>query len=139
MPIKAFYHDTVVNSLLADEWTITDDPMPLAFDGKKMYSDPSEEREVIAASKRNKSIVVITKSFLGSSLLRDFEEALGQFSIVRLLLEYINDDRQVYLAVPERIYESVFDEKVGRLMIKSQQLRLIVFDERRKSIVEWIS
>lgn len=138
MPIKAFYHDTVISSLLADGWTITDDPQPLAFDGQRMYSDPSEEREVIAASKRDKSIVVITKSFLGSSLLRDFEEALGQFTIVRLLLEYINDDRQVYLAVPERIYESVFAEKIGRLMIKSQQLRLIVFDERRKSIVEWV-
>ncbi len=139
MPIKAFYHDTVINSLLADGWTITDNPLPITFDGQKIYPDPSEEREVIAARKRDKNIVVITKSFLGSSLLRDFEEALGQYSIVRILLERQNDDRQVYLAVPERIYESLFTEELGRLVVKSQQIRLIVFDEGAGRVVNWIS
>lgn len=139
MPIKAFYHDTVINALHADGWTITDDPLPITFDGQKIYSDPSEEREVIAARKRDMSVVIINKSFLGALLLRDFEEALGQYSIVRHLLEHQNDDRQLYLAIPERIYESLFKKKLVQLVIKSQQLRFIVFDESASRIVEWVS
>ena len=139
MPPKAFYHDKVIAALEADGWAITDDPLTLAFDGENRYPDPDQAREVIAARKKTSGIVVINKSFLGASLLRDLEEALGQYVIVRHLLEYRNDDRQLYLAVPERTYESSFTDELGRLVIENNQLQLIVFDEHQERIVKWVS
>ncbi len=43
-----------------------------------------------------------------------------------------------YLAVPKRSYETIFTEKLGQLIIKSLQIRLLVFDESEVRIVQWI-
>src|SRR5690242_15668708 len=34
MPVKNIYHDAVVRALMADEWTITHDPLVLSYGGK---------------------------------------------------------------------------------------------------------
>ena len=34
MPRKDFYHEVVVNALIKDGWTITDDPLVLSYGGK---------------------------------------------------------------------------------------------------------
>lgn len=139
MPPQAFYHDKIITALLADEWTITDDPLFLTFDEENLYPDADQAREVIAAKKRSMGIVVINKSFLGASHLSDLEEAFGQYLLVRHLLEYNDDDRHVYLAIPERTYKGIFTDKIGRLVIAKSRLQLIVFDEHQERIVKWVS
>jgi len=139
MPAKDLYHDIVVEALIADGWTITDDPYRLRYGDRKLYVDLGAERTTIAAEKQGEKIAVEIKSFLGQSGIDDLEDAVGQYNIYRVVLQEIEPDRTLFLAVPERAFEQVFDDKFGRLIIRGQRLLLIVFDEEKGGIAQWIS
>jgi hypothetical protein len=49
MPAKDFYHDTVVEALKADGWTITDDPLYLSSGNRDLWVDLGAERNTIGA------------------------------------------------------------------------------------------
>jgi hypothetical protein len=139
MPAKDLYHDIVVEALIADGWTITDDPYRLRYGDRKLYVDLGAERTTIAAEKQGEKIAVEIKSFLGQSGIDDLEDAVGQYNIYRVVLQEIEPDRTLFLAIPERAFDEVFDDKFGRLIIRGQRLLLIVFDEEKGGIVRWIS
>ncbi|MBD2165533.1 XisH family protein [Calothrix membranacea FACHB-236] len=138
MPAQAFYHDTVVQALINDGWEITDDPLLLSYGGRDLYVDLAAERTTIAAQKDHFKIAVEIKSFLKPSPVRDLEEAAGQYGIYQSILAEIASERILYLAVPQRSYESIFTEKLGQLILKRLEIKLLVFDEQQRSIVQWI-
>jgi XisH protein len=138
MPAQDFYHDAVVRALTADGWMITHDPLSLSYGGRDLYVDLGAERTTIAAERDGQKIAVEIKSFLGSSPVRDLEEAVGQYQIYRTVLTEIDPDRMLYLAVPQRVYESLLAERFGQLIRQRLQLRLMVFDEHEERIVAWI-
>ncbi len=138
MPAKNIYHDAVVRALTADGWKITDDPLALSYGGKDLYVDLGAERATIAAEKNGQKIAVEIASFLSPSVMRDLEEAVGQYNVYQSVLPEIEPDRSLYLAVPRRIYECIFSERFGQLIINKLQLRLIVFDEQQERIIKWI-
>ena len=51
MPAKNVYHDTVIQALTADGWTITDDPLRLSYGGRDLFVDLGTERLTLAAEK----------------------------------------------------------------------------------------
>src|SRR5499426_215574 len=126
MPAQDIYHDAVVRALTADGWRITHDPLSLSYGGRDLYVDLGAERTTIAAERDGQKIAVEIKSFLGSSPVRDLEEAVGQYQIYRSVLTEIDPDRMLYLAVPQRVYESLFAERFGQLIHQRLRLRLIV-------------
>ncbi|MEM7581578.1 MAG: element excision factor XisH family protein [Cyanobacteria bacterium P01_A01_bin.80] len=138
MPAKDFYHDTVVEALINDGWKITDDPFLLSYGGRELYVDLAAEKTTIAAQKDNRKIAVEIKSFLKPSPVRDLEEAAGQYSIYQSILTETESERILYLAVPKRSYESIFTEKLGQLVLKSLKIKLLVFDELQRRIIQWI-
>ncbi|MGF1674736.1 MAG: element excision factor XisH family protein [Rivularia sp. (in: cyanobacteria)] len=138
MPAKDFYHDTVVEALITDGWEITDDPFLLSYGGRELYVDLAAEKTTIAARKDNRKIAVEIKSFLKPSPVRDLEEAAGQYSIYQSILTETASERMLYLAVPKRSYESIFTEKLGQLVLKSLKIKLLVFDELQRRIMQWI-
>ena len=138
MTAKDLYHDTVVKALQADGWTITHDPLSLTYGGRDLYVDLGAERLTIAAEKADQKIALEIKSFLGMSLVRDLEEAVGQYQVYRSVPAVIEPGRSLYLAVAQRVYDSLFTERFGQLILTSLQLQLIVFDEQQERIVAWI-
>ncbi len=138
MPAKDFYHDTVVAALIHDGWEITDDPLILSYGGRELYVDLGAEKTTIAAQKDNLKIAVEIKSFLKPSPVRDLEEAVGQYGVYQSILTDIASERILYLAVPKRSYESIFTEKLGQLILKSLKIKLLVFDDRERRIIQWI-
>jgi hypothetical protein len=138
MPAKDLYHDTVVQALIKDGWEITDDPLLLSYGGRELYVDLGAEKRAIAAQKGDQKIAVEIKSFLKPSPVRDLEEAVGQYGVYQSILTEIVPERILYLAVPRRAYESIFSEKLGQLIIKSLQIKLLVFNEEQARIVQWI-
>lgn len=42
------------------------------------------------------------------------------------------------LAVRDRIYENVFEEPIGQLLLTRKRLKLMVFDPDQEEIVQWI-
>jgi XisH protein len=135
---KNVYHDAVVNALIADGWTITDDPLQLAFGNRDLYVDLGAEQATIAAEKADRIIAVEVQSFLSPSPVRDLEEAVGQFAIYRAILTSEEPNRRLYLAVRREVYDGLFAERFGQLIVADLQLRLLVFDEEQERIVQWI-
>ena len=139
MSAKNIYHDVVVHALIADGWTITDDPLRISFGNRDLYVDLGAERTTIGAEKGEQRIAVEVQSFLNPSPVRDLQEAVGQYGIYRAILAENRSDRLLYLAVPLRVYEGLFAERFGQLIVRRLDLRVLVFDHQKGSVVQWIN
>ena len=138
MPARDTYHDAVVHALTADGWTITDDPLSLEYGDRDLYVDLGAERMTLGAEKAGRKIAVEIKSFLGPSPVHDLQEALGQYGMYLAILAESEPDRQLYLAITDYVYDSVLSDRFGRLMISQFNLHVIVFDDQRERISQWI-
>lgn len=137
MPAHDRDHDAVRAALLADGWTVTNDPLHLRYSGDDLYVDLAAER-LIAAEKGLQRIAVEIKSFSGPSELADLHAAVGQFVVYREVLAEVDPRRELFLAVPESVREEVFESGIARMILAKQIRRLVSFDPERKVIVRWI-
>lgn len=138
MPAKDLYHDVVLRALQTEGWVITHDPLTLSYGGRDVYVDVGAERMLIAAEKAAQKIAVEIKSFLDPSPMNDLEDAVGQYEIYRSVLQEVEPDRRLYLAVPQRVYEGLLTERFGQLILSTLHLQVIIFDPRHERIIRWI-
>lgn len=137
MPQRDFHHASVVHALEKEGWTITDDPFRLEYGRRNLYVDLGAET-LLAAEKDRRRIAVEIKSFAGASDMRDLEVALGQYVLYRDILAELEPERTLHLAIPAFAYEEVFSDKLGQLVIRQQQLQLILYEEEAQEIVQWL-
>lgn len=138
MPARDYYHDMVCHALQKDGWTITHDPYRIKLArGKNLFVDLGAQK-LIAAEKGMDTIAVEIKSFRGASEMKDLEEAIGQFVLYERLLTRYEPERKLYLAVPENVIKSVFEEEAGQVLLEDKILRLLTFDTTKEEIVKWI-
>ncbi len=137
MAAKDATHSIVKLALEKDGWTITHDPYYLKVGGVEFYIDLGAET-MIAAERKNQKIAVEIKSFLGASSVSEFHTALGQFINYRYALEEKDPDRVLYLAVPSNIYDEFFSLKFIAKVIQQSSIKLIVYQEKKEIIVQWI-
>jgi hypothetical protein len=104
---------------------------------KDLFVGLGAER-LLAAAKGGQKIAVEVKSFAGASMVTDLERALGQFILYRDILEETEPERLLYLAIPRRVYDDLFQEPIGQLLLKRERLRLLVFNPDSGVIVQWI-
>lgn len=74
MPARDLIHDAVRTALENDEWTITDDPLSFEYRDVQVFIDLGAER-VLGAERNGEKIAVEIKSFVGQSIIHDFEGA----------------------------------------------------------------
>ncbi|MEW5986571.1 MAG: element excision factor XisH family protein [Chloroflexota bacterium] len=132
------YHDVVKEALVKDGWTITHDPLIVAFGRHNLFVDLGAER-ILAAEKEGQQIAVEIKSFVGRSLVHDLELAIGQFGLYRTILKQREPDRILYLAIPLNAYDDIFNSRLGQAAIEDHNLRLIVFDPVKEVVRKWIN
>jgi len=137
MPRKDLYHDTVIKALLKEGWTITDDPLRLYYGGRNVYVDLGAEQP-IAAEKEGSKIAVEIKSFIGESEVHELSQSIGQYNMYRDILVEIGLERVLWLAIPMYAYDGIFQEPIGQLLRNREGLKIIVFDEQREEIKQWI-
>jgi hypothetical protein len=70
--------------------------------------------------------------------VKDLEQALGQYVLYRQVLNEMQSDRTLYLAVSEEIFNSVFTIELGQVLLKNNLVKLIVFDKESEAILQWI-
>ncbi|MDZ4718617.1 MAG: XisH family protein [Roseiflexaceae bacterium] len=136
MPARDSYHNQVRTALERDGWTITHDPLKLKWGARDMYVDLGAE-QLLAAEKNARKIAVEIKSFLGPSEIADLEQALGQFVLYTSVLNEVEPERLLYVAVSEEIYVDLFEEPIGQLLLAKGRLRLVVFDSIMEVIRVW--
>jgi hypothetical protein len=137
MPRRDLHHDLVVKALIADGWTITDDPLKVNYGGQDVFVDLGAERP-LAAQKDNIKIAVEIKVFLGPSPLHELELSLGQFILYRTFLEEVEPDRIMYLAVPNTVQETVFQQPYGQLIRERLNVKLLIYEPDEERIVTWM-
>ncbi len=132
-------HQAVKKALVKDDWLITDDPYTISFGGVNMAVDLGAEK-LIAATKDNQKIAVEIKSFLEkSSAISEFHTALGQFINYRAVIKRKEPERVLFLAVPDFTYDTFFSLEFPQLMIRENQLKLIIFEPNKEIIISWIN
>jgi XisH protein len=94
--------------------------------------------QVIAAEKGDAKIAVEIKSFLRSSAISEFHDALGQYMNYLDALAHVEPNRVLYLAVPLDAYETFFLSPYGQHVVQRYQLRLIVYKTTHAEVVKWI-
>lgn len=137
MPARDIFHQIVKAALIKEDWTITNDPLFLKLGKDKAYVDLGAEK-LLTAQKETRKIAVEIKSFVGQSEMHDLHEALGQYLIYQTMLDQLEPDRKLYLAVSEEIFAEVFSRDVGALLIEKRGLSMIVFDDESEVITQWI-
>ena len=137
MPAKDLLHDCVRNALIKDGWKITDDPFRLRYKGRKLYVDLGAER-ILAAEKGAEKIAVEIKSFVGASEMNDLENALGQFIFYRAILVENEPDRKLFLAVPDEVFQTLFQKEFYDLLTKNNLAKVFGVNEEKEEIIGWI-
>lgn len=102
-----------------------------------MYVDLGAE-QLVTAQKADCQIAVEIKSFIGNSMLRDMENAVGQYFVYRAVMTRTEPNRKLYVAIHNEIFVDIFEEPLGRLMLEDYQIPLIVFDIQAEAILRWI-
>ncbi len=138
MPAKDIYHDRVKKALEKDGWTITNDPFKLKWGFRELFVDLGGTK-LLAAERCEQKIAVEIKSFVSLSQVSDLETALGQYIVYLNILEEVENDRLLYLAIRQATYQEIFSEAIGALVIRKNSLRLLVFDPTKEEIVQWIN
>ena len=137
MPAKDFFHDAAKHALISDGWTITNDPLSLKWGERDLYVDFGAEK-VMVAQKAGRLIAVEVKSFIGASEMRDLHNAVGQYQIYRSVMLRTHPQYTLYLAISNEVYEKLFLEDVGSLVLEDEGINMVIFDDETEVIVKWI-
>ncbi len=130
------YHELVKKALIAEGWTITDDPLEVSSLVADLEVDLAAEK-IIAAEKGVEKIAVEIKSFLSKSWLHDFYKAVGQFGFYNLAIAAIEKDRQLYLAMPDTAYNFLFKDPIAQELANINKMKFIIFSVEIQSIKSW--
>lgn len=135
---KDKYHYLVKEALIAEGWTITDDPYPLDEWDPDWEIDLGAER-VIAAQKGKEKIAVEIKSFRELSFAYEFHRVIGQYFNYRVSLKEVEHDRVLYMAVPSKVWKENFDRKGILASLKEMNAKVIIYNTDTKKIEQWIT
>jgi hypothetical protein len=137
MPRKDIIHEAVKNALIGDGWTVTADPYLLEYGAEDLFIDLAAER-LVAAERGEQKIAVEIKSFLGRSPINDLQNALGQYALYLSVLEVVDPQRKLYLALGKTSYDELAQLETFHLVIGRFQVALVVVHLASEEIVEWI-
>lgn len=137
MPAKDLFHHAVKVALQKEGWVVTHDPLHLDLPDVEVYIDLGAEK-LIAAEKLGQKIVIEIKTFAGTSTISEFHTAVGHFMNHRFLLQKLEPERILWLAIPNEAYESFFRRETIREMTLAYQLKLAVYNPEKETIEQWI-
>ena len=134
---KDLFHQQVKEILVADGWTITDDPYYIRSNNKIQYQIDLGAEKMIAAEKGAEKIAIEIKSFINESKVSDFHTAIGQYLNYKVGLLEVETERILYLALPEDAYLYLWELPLVRKSIEFYDIKLIVYRIEKNNILLW--
>jgi hypothetical protein len=147
MPQRDTIHNLVKQAIIKDGWEITDDPYVISYGERFLFVDLGATElssnqlnggKFIGAKQDNLKIAIEIKQFRSQSPIVDLEQALGQYVLYQLLLREVEPEREIYLAITSQMYNEIFNELLGQLVINNLPLKLLVIDLEKVEIKQWI-
>ncbi|MHC5676613.1 element excision factor XisH family protein [Nostoc sp.] len=69
----------------------------------------------------------------------DYSVAIAMSTRYQDILIELEPERMLYLAVPSRVFDDLFEEPIGKLLLRNHRLKLITFDPKQEVIKQWIT
>ncbi len=130
-------HFPVRRALEKDGWKITHDPLELELRGSKLLADLGAER-TLAAEKAGRKIAVEIKDFDSDSPTSELEKTMGQMQLYQWALDEHEPERELFLAISYTVYYRIFQQPMFQLAVQRNRLNLILLDEMKEEITQWI-
>ncbi|MGH9799287.1 MAG: element excision factor XisH family protein [Blastocatellia bacterium] len=132
-------HFMVRRALEKDGWTITHDPIVLAFKDLRLKIDLAAEH-YFAAEKEGRKIAVEVKDFDRNAMASDLQKMIGQLQLYQWALEEHSPGRDLYLGISQEIYDDyVQNEKTAfHAIVKRIRINLVVCDTTKEEVLQWI-
>ena len=148
MPQRDTIHNIIRQALIKEGWEITDDPYVISYgDGERfLFIDLAARLDAlngiagrfIGARRGSSQIALEIKEFRGNEAIADLEQAIGRYVLYRPLLEQVDPDRELYLAVADTTFEGIFSEPIGELVIRELPMKLLIVDIEAQEVKRWI-
>ncbi|MEM9954394.1 MAG: element excision factor XisH family protein [Chloroflexota bacterium] len=133
MPAKDKYHDIVVRALEKEGWTILSEQVRLRIGERQLWID------LQIRNPEQQALLLEVKSYdTALSPVEFLKQALGQYLLYRAIIDEIESDESLYLAIPTNAHEDIFLSEVGRLVVNKYAINLVIYDVLLEEIVEWI-
>lgn len=71
------------------------------------------------------------------STTRDLYTSIGQYLVYRAMIEELELPYILYLAIPEEVFEVIFDQAVMRVVSESH-FKLVLIDLGKEIVTKWI-
>lgn len=147
MPQPDAIHHVIKQALINEGWEITNDPYVISYSERFLFIDLAVTKldvlngmtgRFIGARRGGNCIAVEIKEFRGNSAIADLEQAIGQYVLYRLLLEQVDPNRELYLAVTDTTFEGIFSEPIGELVMGKLPMKLLIVDVEKVEVKRWI-
>jgi hypothetical protein len=69
--------------------------------------------------------------------MSDFHATLGQYQNYQAALELRQPDRVLYLAVPQSLFETFYQNELVRYSLERNHVSVLVYDPEKEVILEW--
>ena len=107
MPARDSSHEAVKQAVINDGWVITDDPYVISYGDRFLFVDLGASH-FIGICRWDQRIAIEIKQFKGQSQVTDLEQTIGQYLLYKILLNQVDPDRDLYLAISETTYNDIF-------------------------------
>ena len=134
---KDKHHEAVRLALEKEGWLVTDDPLSFNIGDASFRIDLGAEN-CLGAERGTERIAVEIKTFLQPSPMHAFHEAAGQYDNYLIALQMSDPTRMLFLAIPERIYDTFFQREFIKKVVEIKKIRLIVYEPTEELIISWI-
>jgi hypothetical protein len=132
VPAKDKFHDLVIRALQKEGWIVIKEQQRLYIESRILKVD------LHLKNREEQEILVEVKSFDSGSPVSDITDAVGKYAVYRAILDDNEDNRPLYLAIPQTSYEGIFSERLGQLLKTRLELKIIVYDVKTETIILWI-
>ncbi len=133
MPAKDRYHELVKRAFVKAGWTIAREQVYMSDNHRHIWIDLGIRRE------NDETLILIEiKGFDPSaSMLDALMSAIGQYVVYRAMLDFLELQQPLYLAIPTTTYDGIFQIPVAKQAIVDLGIRLVVFNPLTEEIVQW--
>ncbi|MBD2083398.1 XisH family protein [Coleofasciculus sp. FACHB-542] len=146
MPQRDAIHNIIRQALIKEGWEITDDPYVISYGERFLFIDLAAKLDAVSgivgrfigARRGSSRIAVEIKEFRGNSAIADLEQAIGQYVLYRLLLEQVDPDRELYLAIADTTFDGIFSEPIGELVRSELPMKLLIVNIAVQEVKQWI-
>lgn len=136
MPAKDAYHDLVLRCLIKAGWAILREQDYLSIGSvtethKRLFID------IKVKSDRGQVVLIEVKSSQPSPV-QQLMDIVGQYLVYRAALDYLEIDLPLYVAIPNGVFQDMFQHTLGHAVMRQHAIPLMIYDPIEEVILRWI-